>query len=129
MKWQNMTIGKRIATGFGVVLILLAAVGTLSYTGVSGIVHNAGEVIDGNKLAHTLAEKEVDHLNWANRVNALLTDEKVTTLVVQTDPHKCAFGKWLYGEGRKQAETLVPSLAPLLKEIEAPHRKLHESAM
>ncbi len=129
MKFKNMTIGVRIAGGFGVVLAMLTLVGILSYTGVGGIVGNAGEVIEGNKLAHTLAEKEVDHLNWANKVNALLTDEKVSALDVQTDCHKCAFGKWLYGEGRKQAEALVPSLAPLLKEIEAPHRKLHESAI
>ena len=129
MNWKNLTIGKKIAVGFGVVLTLLTVVGFLSYSGVGSIVHNAGEVIDGNKLDGNLAQKEVDHLNWANKVNALLTDEKVTTLNVETDDHKCGFGKWFFGEGRKEAETLVPSLAPLLREIEEPHRKLHESAI
>jgi len=129
MNWKDLTIGKKIAVGFGVVLILLAAVGTLSFTGVGGIVTNAGQVIDGNKLDGNLAQKEVDHLNWANKVNALLTDEKVTSLTVETDDHKCGFGKWLYGDGRKEAEGLVPSLAPLLKGIEEPHRKLHDSAI
>ena len=128
MKWRDMTIGKKIATGFGIVLTLLILVVALSYTGVGGIVTNASEVIDGNKLDGNLAQKEVDHLNWANQVNALLTDEKVTELKVQTDDHKCAFGKWLYGQGRKDAERLVPSLAPLLKAVESPHRHLHESA-
>ena len=71
----------------------------------------------------------MDHLNWANKVNALLTDKNVTELAVETDAHKCGFGKWLYGEERKQAEALVPSLAPLFKKIEEPHRKLHESAI
>lgn len=129
MSWKNLTIGKKIAVGFGTVLVLLAAVGVLSYTGVGSIVTNAGQVIDGNKLDGNLAQKEVDHLNWANKVNALLTDEKVTTLEVETNDHKCGFGKWLYGEGRKEAERLVPSLAPLFKKIEEPHRKLHESAI
>ena len=129
MNWKNMTFGKKIAVGFGVVLILLAVVGVLSYSGVGTIVNNAGQVIDGNKLDGNMAQKEVDHLNWANKVNALLTDDKVTTLQVETDDHKCAFGQWLFGEGRKEAETLVPSLASLLKEIEEPHRKLHESAI
>jgi methyl-accepting chemotaxis protein len=128
MNWKEMNIKKKIALGFGVVLILLAAVGVLSFTGVGGIVTNAELVIDGNKLDGNLAQKEVDHLNWVGKVNDLLTDESVTALAVQTDDHKCGFGKWLYGEERKEAETLVPSLAPLLKEIEAPHRKLHESA-
>jgi methyl-accepting chemotaxis protein len=129
MSWKYLTIGKKIAVGFGTVLILLAVVSVLSYTGVGGIVTNAGQVIDGNKLDGNLAQKEVDHLNWANKVNALLTDEKVTSLEVETNDHKCGFGKWLYGEGRKEAERFVPSLAPLFKEIEEPHRKLHESAI
>ncbi|MCG8620117.1 MAG: methyl-accepting chemotaxis protein [Desulfobacterales bacterium] len=129
MNWSTMTIGKKIGTGFGIVLVLLTIVGVLSYTGTKGIVTNAEEVIDGNKLDGNLAQKEVDHLNWVNQVNALLTDEAITKLSVQTDDTKCAFGKWLYGEGRKQAEALVPSLAPLLKEIEAPHKALHESAI
>ena len=50
-------------------------------------------------------------------------------LEVETDPRKCGFGIWLYGEGRKQAENLVPSLAPLFKRIEEPHARLHESAI
>ena len=36
---------------------------------------------------------------------------------------------WLYGEGRKSAENMVPSLAPMLKQIESPHKQLHESAV
>ena len=125
----KMTIGKRITLGFSVVLALLAVAGVMSYVGVGGIVKNAGEVIDGNKLDGNLAQKEVDHLNWANQVNALLTDDKVNQLKVQTDPRKCGFGKWYYGEGRRQAEALVPSLVPLLKRIEEPHAKLHQSAV
>ena len=129
MNWRNMTIGKRIATGFAIVLVLLALVVGLSYTGVGGIVSNAQEVIGGNQLDGNLAQKEVDHLNWANQVNALLTDEHVHELKVETDDHKCGFGKWLYGDGRKRAEKMVPSLAPILKQIEAPHRHLHDSAI
>ena len=129
MNWKDLTIGKKIAAGFSVVIILLIILGGLSFFGVGNIVKNAEEVIDGNKLDGNLAQKEVDHLNWVNKVNALLTDEAVITLEVQTDDHKCGFGKWLYGKGRKNAETLVPSLAALLKEIEEPHKKLHESAI
>jgi methyl-accepting chemotaxis protein len=129
MNWKKMTIGKRIAFGFGVVLALLTVVGLLSFLGVGTIVGDAEEVISGNQLDGNLAQKEVDHLNWVGKVNALLTDANVTTLQVQTDDHKCGFGKWLYGEGRKHAETMVPSLSPMLKAIEEPHRHLHESAI
>ena len=82
MSWKNLTIGKKIGIGFGVVLALLVVVGIMSYTGVSGIVGDAEEVIDGNKLNGDLAQKEVDHLNWVNKVSALLTDDKVTSLDV-----------------------------------------------
>lgn len=109
MQWRDMTIGRKIAVGFGVVLIMLGIVGILSYTGVNSIVKNAGQVIDGNKLDGLFAQKEVDHLNWANEINALLTDDGVTTLNVEMDHRQCACGKWLYGEGRQQAEAQVPS--------------------
>ena len=129
IKLKNLSFNKKFSIAFGTVLFLLATLCLLSHKGVGGIVKNAGNVIDGNKLDGVLAQKEVDHLNWASKVNALLTDDSVTTLNVQTDDHKCGFGKWLYGEGRKEAEAIVPSLAPLLKEIEAPHSNLLESAI
>ncbi len=129
MDRKKMTIGQKIFMGFGVTLVLMAVLGVMSYTGVSGIVYDASQVIEGNRLDGNLAQKEVDHLNWVNNVNALLTDKNVTKLDVQTDDHKCGFGEWLYGEGRKRAEEMVPSLEPLLKEIEEPHRKLHHSAI
>ncbi len=129
MNWKELTIGKKIGTGFGIVLVLLTIVGIMAYTGTKGIVSNAEEVIGGNQLDGNLAQKEVDHLNWVNQVNGLLTDENITKLTVQTDDHKCGFGKWLYGEGRKEAQHLVPTLAPIFKEIEAPHKALHDSAI
>ncbi|MFH2035601.1 MAG: methyl-accepting chemotaxis protein, partial [Candidatus Zixiibacteriota bacterium] len=69
------------------------------------------------------------HLNWANQVSALLTDDEVTELKVQTDPHKCAFGSWYYSDNRKHAEELFPELIPIFAEIELPHKNLHESAI
>ncbi len=129
MNFRDMTIGKRIMAGFLVLVFLLTLAVFLSVTGVGRIVNNASEVISGNKLDGELAQKEVDHLNWINKVNAFLTDENVTNLDVQTDAKKCEFGKWLESEDRKQAEKLVQSLAPLLKKIDEPHKKIHESAI
>jgi methyl-accepting chemotaxis protein len=129
MTLKNLTIGKRIGLLSGILLMLLLAAGAQSIVGVGSIVHNAEVVISGNRLDGILAQREVDHLNWANKVNTLFTDDKAKRLEVETDDHKCGFGLWLYGDGRVQAERLVPALAPLLKEIEAPHRKLHASAI
>lgn len=129
MSWKNLRLAMKFAVGFGLVLLLLLVVGGWSIFGVSGIVDNAGEVIDGNKLRGEMVQKEVDHLRWANQVNALLSDDSVTHLDVETDPHKCGFGQWYYGEGRANAEKFLPQLKPLLAEIEAPHNKLHQSAI
>ncbi len=126
---RNATIGKKIGLGFGVVMALLVLVGGLSYNGFGRVLSDAEEVIDSNKVDGLLAQRELDHLVWTNQVSALLTDDSVTELDVQTDDHQCAFGKWLYGDERAAAEATLPSLAPLLKQIEGPHAELHASAV
>lgn len=129
MKFDDLTIGKKISGSFLIIIVLLLVVSATSIVGFRNIVGNATEVIEGNKLDGILTQREVDHLIWVNKVNALLTDEKVTTLKVQTDDHKCGFGKWLYGQGRKDAGSLVPDIKTLLKDIEQPHYLLHKSAI
>lgn len=128
MRSHRLTIRNRIIFGFVLVLFFLCVAGALSYFGVGGIVENAEKVIGGNRLDGTLAQRELDLLNWNDKVNALLTDKSVQKLEAQTDPKKSTFGKWLYGEGRMQAEKMIPTLASLFKEIEQSHTKLHDSA-
>ena len=125
---KQMTIGKQISIGFGVVIVLLLILAALSFSGVNGIVQDAQDVIDGNKLDAEFAQKEIDHYRWIEQVNAFLVDDLVTELSAVTDHTQCAFGKWLAGEERKNAEILVPSLVPLLTQLEEPHRQLHASA-
>ncbi|QEN08230.1 HAMP domain-containing protein [Oceanispirochaeta crateris] len=128
IRWKDVSINGKMIIGFGLLILLTLFVAIWSIFGISEIVANAEEVIEGNKLDSLLAEKEVDHLNWANEVNALITDDQINQLNVQLDDHQCAFGQWLYGPGREEAEALIPSLGPILKQIEEPHRQLHESA-
>ncbi|MFW5488156.1 MAG: methyl-accepting chemotaxis protein [Desulfovibrio sp.] len=126
--WNDLRLKFKLGLGFGVVLVLLCLLGGWAISGLGHVVGNAGEVIAGNKLRGEFVQKIVDHLRWAGKVNALLTDVNVHTLDVQSDPHKCGFGAWYYGEGRKEAERLVPAIKPLMQEIEGPHTALHESA-
>ena len=127
MKFINLTIGKKISAGFGICLIMLAFVGIISFFGIRQLMRDAEEVIDGNLLDAALAQKELDHLNSAGKVNALLTDYNVTAINIEINHRKCPLGSWLYGEERKKAETLVPELSDLFKSIEMPHQKYHES--
>ncbi|NLX12608.1 MAG: hypothetical protein GXY44_03005 [Phycisphaerales bacterium] len=125
----NLTVGKRIGLGFVFILVLLLVMAMMSYRGVVGIVRNAEEVIDGNKLDALLLQKELDHLNWAQDVSTFLADDRVTELSVECDHRKCAMGQWYYGPEREAAENMIPALKPLLLQIEQPHKELHESAV
>lgn len=129
MSWKDLRLAYKFVIGFGSVLLLLVLLGGWSIMGIGTIVHDSEQVIEGNRLRGDFVQKIVDHLNWANQVNTLLTDKNVNTLEVQTDPHKCGFGKWYYSDARKQAEELVPEIRPLLAQIEEPHNALHLSAV
>lgn len=129
MKWKNLKLSAKLYIAFGLVIVLLIIVSVWSNNGIGGIVSDAEEVIDGNKLRTEITQKHVDHLKWASALNQFITDDNITELKVQTDPHKCAFGQWYYGEGRKNAELLAPELKPFFEELEEPHKHLHETAI
>lgn len=126
--WKDLSIGKKVGIGIGIVLLLVIMTGVWSVSGIGEIVDNGMVVAEGNKLRGEILQREVDHLNWVNKVSAFINDPTVKNLDVQLDPKQCGFGKWYYGEGRKKAEELVPVLAPLLAAVEKPHHMLHESA-
>lgn len=128
MNWENTTIKAKISIGMGILVFLIIVLAIYSYSGVSGIVSDAKEVIAGNRLDSEMTQREVDHLKWAKSLNAYLTDKNIKELNIQLDPTKCALGKWLYGQERENAEKLIPAIVPLLKEIEEPHKQLHQSA-
>ena len=126
---KRMTIGKQLWVGFSVVLTLLVMMGVISFLGVSKMNGKSTDMVEKNELVQTLAKREIDHLNWANKVSELFINDSVTELNVQTDDHKCAFGKWLYGSEREAAEHEVPQLASILKDVEGCHSELHTSAI
>ena len=126
---KKMALGKRIGAGFILLVFILCVVVLVSHKSIGDIVGFAGEVISGNELDSVLIQREMDNQNWANQLNAFITDENITVLSAPTDGHNCALGKWLYGQGRENAETQVPSLAPLFKALETPHHRMHASAV
>lgn len=127
--WKNSTLTTKIFASFSMIIFMILLFIIFNYRGVNTIISNAEQVISGYSLDGILAQKEIDHLNWVNKITALLTNKEISTLNLEVDDHKCGFGKWLYGEGRTQAEIKIPTLAPLLKSIEAPHNKLHKTAI
>lgn len=128
MSWKDLKLGRKIMAGIGTVVVLLAVVAIWAVYGINRITSDGTQVAAGNKLRGELLQREVDHLRWAQAVSKFVYGGSEKELKVQLDPAKCAFGKWYYGEERKQAEKLLPQLKDLLAAIEEPHRKLHESA-
>ncbi len=125
---KDIKIGKKMMLNSGSIIALLVIIGIWAAVGLSVVVDDGLEVANGNKLRGELLQREVDHLNWAQKVSTFLNDEKVKKLGVQLDHTKCGFGKWYYGEGREEAERLLPDLRKDLDAIGAPHKRLHESA-
>ena len=126
--FKNFKIGTKTFLLAGSILVLMLITLVWGIWGLSNTVHNGEEMAAGNALRGELLAREVDHLNWVKKVSSFLTDDNITKLDVQMDHTQCALGKWLYGEGRKNAELLVPELANNLKALEAPHKHLHDTA-
>lgn len=126
---QSLTVGKRVGYGFAGALLFVVCLAGFSIWRINAIVETAQEVTSTNALRGEIAQREVDHLNWANKLATYLNDVNAATLELQTDPTQCAFGAWLASEARRDAEARIPALAPVLAAIDAPHRRLHASAL
>lgn len=128
MRWRDFKIRKKMMLGFGVIVALLVFVVLKSYTGVGDIVDNSSKVIYGNRLDGLMVRMELTHLNWANKINAILTDDSNDNVEINTGGRECDIGKWLSGSERKEAESRFPSLVPLFSNLEKIHDELHKSA-
>ena len=125
---MRITVGKKIGFGFGVIIIMLAVVTFYVDLGIRGILGDAHEVIEGNKVDSIIVQREVDHLNWASEVNKLLTGAS-DQLNVEADHTKCGFGKWIYGEDINRIKEMINDreFDELLDKIKGPHKELHHS--
>lgn len=128
MRWNDLSMVKKLSIGFGFVGLLLIIISGVSGEGFSTLSKKIDKSIYLNDLAGTMLEREIDHMNWQNKVIIFLLDDNAMDLKVKTDDHACKLGKWLYGDGRKKAEEVFPAIAEKLKQLELPHKNLHDSA-
>lgn len=123
-----MKLKTKIATGFASVLILLVITAGEGLFSLEHLMKDGEEVTATDNLVMEILEREIDHLKWNNKLMTYVFDEHVHELNIGLDHTQCAFGKWYYGDGRKDAEELHPELKPLFHDIEKPHKDLHASA-
>lgn len=122
---KNMKLSVKIVASFLVAALVTLIVGLIGLDGIS----KSGQLATDLSLSKLLAQREIDHLNWVLKVGDFQHDENITRLDVEKDEHKCGFGKWYYSEDRQKVESQFPAIVDKLKQIEEPHRKLHQSAV
>ncbi len=129
MGWKDLKIGKKLAIGFGSILMLFIVASIFNYNNLTTVSSeiDISEAANSNKVFSI--EKEVDHLNWAIGLRETFLNDEVNSVKVQMDPTKCGLGKWLLSDETKAMAANDPELAKLLSEITAPHQHLHESAV
>ena len=128
MSIRDLKIGTKLALGFGLMMLIFVIAGISNYNSFSGLEENIRESLEAGNLKAEMINREVDHLKWADKVQQLFLDDETTRLNVQLDPKQCAFGKWMYSEETQKLASEDPEFAAILKKIEEPHNKLHESA-
>ncbi len=129
MKWKNLSIGKKLGTGFGAVLVLLAGISIYTYLGFHEVDHLAHETDEIAQSDQFMLQKLIDHLNWVSTLSNLVFKEDVHSVDLETDAHKCAFGKWLYSDETKAMAAKDKEIGKLIEAIKEPHHRLHQSAI
>jgi len=69
-----------------------------------------------------LRDRKQDHINWINTLKDEVYHDR--DISVQTDPHKCAFGK-RYDTYQPES----PALADYMSRFDAPHKHIHDVAI
>lgn len=77
---------------------------------------------NAEEFSQMLDHRKQDHIDWVNALKE--SAENKTEITLETDPHKCAFGKWYDSFKTDKIE-----IEHILRKIEEPHRKLHASAI
>lgn len=128
MSWKNISIGGKLAIGFGLMLLFLSIISICSWYGFQSVNERVGESLYLSGVKELALQKEIDHLQWRDTISEIFTNTQKNSLDVQVDDHKCKLGLWLYSEERKDAEKRMSGLAGLLRQLEQPHKEMHDSA-
>jgi methyl-accepting chemotaxis protein len=128
MGWQDWSFRIKLSISFGTILVLMAVIGTITYTGIRQVQTSSETARAATALETMLAKREIDHLEWLRQVNAFLMAPG-GRLSVQTDHNKCRLGQWLHGPERTAAQAAFPELGALFERLETPHRAIHQSAV
>ena len=125
MRWRDIRLVYKLSLAFGVIFLLFGLYTIYNFKIIGDISGVSDDLDRSSESELTLLKAENAHFIWAANVAAYLLDDTVTRLNVVTDGHQCTFGKWFYGEGRRELEQRLAAVAPILDALEQPHLALH----
>ena len=129
MLCPHIPFARKIAMAFIAIISALYLSFILSSVMQSRIITTADLAQEKLQLTTMLALREQDHILWREQLSNWLSKGSEGKFPVQSDPTKCAFGKWFYSDERAMLENLLPNSVELLLSIETPHSALHSSAL
>jgi len=127
--FKSLSLKAKLLTGFIAVSLLVILVGVVGFIGINMINEKNKSIHDFRDFMVTFLEKQIDHLKFRNEVGKFQRDDKITTINVEKDFHKCGLGKWYYSEQRTMLERIVPELKENFENLEKPHKELHTSVL
>ncbi len=71
-----------------------------------------------DELCEHLDQRQADHNKWLNELEASVREQRPFKL--QTDPHKCAFGRWYDTYETSNRQVMV-----FLERFDGPHKRIH----
>ncbi|MFW5734578.1 MAG: methyl-accepting chemotaxis protein [Oceanidesulfovibrio sp.] len=127
MHWRDISVGGKLAMGFGIVILLLLLVSIRAEIGLqrSGTAYD----IALDRLSHRndLKARESNHMEWVARLTQGLLEREFSQVHVEEDYHLCPFGQWYHGPERAELAEEMPEIVDNLNALEAPHIALHRS--
>ncbi|MCG5526431.1 methyl-accepting chemotaxis protein [Ectothiorhodospira haloalkaliphila] len=123
-----LTIGRKLAASFTIVLLILLVIALIGWNGLSRMGEAQARVADTYEQAIFQVQKEVDHLVWVNDLaNVFVLG---TAFQGQLDHTQCDFGQWYYSFLNSEAFDRAPGdFRRTFHAIEQPHRELHQTAI
>ncbi len=130
MNLRRWSLGVKIGTGFAVLILVFLLVGGVMLYGVADVAERAGQEIRSNRLSGLFVELEMDHLQWLNRIGALLTGSGGTESAedLNLSEGESGLGQWLTGEERRSAETRFSGASKFFTALESQNREVYAAA-
>lgn len=126
--WNNMKIGTKLMTGFGVILIVFAVVGTITLRKATVIASKEEALSGAIEHLHNLLAGENAQSKWVMSVGLAIMNNTAKAGDVVDDPTRCEFyTTWLGTKAPQELVQDLPEAAESIKKIDEAHKAFHAS--